>query len=418
MSIPTKNLDGGFKEGNPYSTDKHRIWTNYFLKNIKKSDFETNNILSAPPNGKKRFLYVIDMQKDFIDRAYIENNKSQFGKFAVGDGESVIEPIVEYVRAALDNSDYENVIFSRDYHPANHCSFAVPNMGSFPAHCIQGTKGAEIIPEMMQFAGNPKTIVVFKGMVQNVDSFSAYKFNSKQRSSGPNCNGCEQNGENCSNAGTGGYTLKPEIGNGWNYNGNLTVGEANQFNPGCKEGDVIEICGLAGDYCVRDTAIALKTAYPNCEVVVLNDLVRYPFLPICIPITQHRNLETGVDDHIKNFRRFLSNEKNKGLNDYLFDSNKSLISSENLPLIDALEADLKNFDPVQGKFGENGKYYHFISDPRALIEDYKNAGVKMVIKPIEGGRRRKSQKRKSQKRKSQKRKSQKRRSRRHRRHRK
>ena len=38
-----------------------------------------------------------------------------------------------------------NCVFTRDWHPANHCSFH-SQRGPWPSHCVQGTPGAEFAP--------------------------------------------------------------------------------------------------------------------------------------------------------------------------------------------------------------------------------------------------------------------------------
>jgi nicotinamidase-related amidase len=395
---------GGFVEGQSYKNEKHKVWTEYFLKKAD-ANFSRQNILKQTPPGDTRYLYVIDMQNDFIDRNYNDNGKDTFGKFAVGDGVQVIKPIIDLVTAALKDERYKQIIFSRDFHPANHCSFGgpPPDGGNFPAHCVAGTPGTLIVKELTDLTiwENPKTTVVFKGMVQNVDSFSAVPYDSKQRSSGPGCKGCGADGAGCANAGTGAYTLNGTTTDALNYN--TALGEASTknsltgfapFTPTFPEGSIIEVCGLAGDYCVRDTAIALRTKYPGCTVVVLNDLVRYPFLPIAIPVAQHRNRNaassTSVDNHIVNLGRFLESEENKGLNYYLFNKNglmkkSGLLGRNLLPSLAALQAELPKFNPPAGKFATDALYFHFISDPRALIEDYTDANVKMVIPTVQGG---------------------------------
>ena len=182
-----------------------------------------------------------------------------------------------------------------------------------------------------EWATKDNVRVIFKGIHSNAGSFSAMPFSeARQDHSGPNCNACS-GGANCSEV-TGGWYLSNANGydkNSWNYNGNITYGKESvtaedglipvKYKPEFPDGSVIEVCGLAGDYCVRDTAIALGKTYPNCQVVVLNYLVRYPFLPIWLPTIMHTNTGAPVDTHMNHMDIFLNSDVNKGFNYYLFD---------------------------------------------------------------------------------------------------
>lgn len=74
-------------------------------------------------------LIVVDVQRDFLPG----------GALGVPSGDLVIEPlnraIAAFLRAGLP------VFFSRDWHPADHCSFRAQG-GPWPPHCVAGTRGA------------------------------------------------------------------------------------------------------------------------------------------------------------------------------------------------------------------------------------------------------------------------------------
>ncbi len=75
-------------------------------------------------------LIIIDVQKDFCPG----------GALAVEDGDAII-PVINKMSPL-----FKHVIVSRDWHPANHCSFGNPPAfcdGSWPAHCVGGSPGAE-----------------------------------------------------------------------------------------------------------------------------------------------------------------------------------------------------------------------------------------------------------------------------------
>ena len=88
----------------------------------------------------KKILYVVDCQYDFMPE----------GNLAVEDGDAIIPVINKLIR----EGNYDNMFFTRDYHPLNHGSFASNNDVEpftmtddgmkWPNHCVAGTKGAEI----------------------------------------------------------------------------------------------------------------------------------------------------------------------------------------------------------------------------------------------------------------------------------
>jgi nicotinamidase/pyrazinamidase len=74
-------------------------------------------------------LLVVDVQRDFLPG----------GSLAVPDGDAVIGPLNAYIHA-FDARDLP-IVFTRDWHPANHCSFTKAG-GRWPTHCVQGSPGA------------------------------------------------------------------------------------------------------------------------------------------------------------------------------------------------------------------------------------------------------------------------------------
>ena len=78
-----------------------------------------------------KILVVVDMQKDFIDGA-------------LGTAEAVA--IVPYVKQMIQNFDGK-VIFTRDTHFSNYMDTQEGKHLPVP-HCIQGTPGWEIHPEL------------------------------------------------------------------------------------------------------------------------------------------------------------------------------------------------------------------------------------------------------------------------------
>jgi nicotinamidase/pyrazinamidase len=74
-----------------------------------------------------RALIVVDVQNDFCPG----------GALAVSAGDEVVAPVNRMAR------DASFVVATRDWHPADHGSFAEQG-GPWPVHCVQGTPGAEL----------------------------------------------------------------------------------------------------------------------------------------------------------------------------------------------------------------------------------------------------------------------------------
>lgn len=117
----------------------------------------------------KHVLLVIDVQNDFCPG----------GSLAVGDGDS----IVPNINAAM--SDFDLVVLTQDWHPANHSSFASNQSkdpftamempyGSqvlWPDHCIQGTDGSAFHADLDTTQAD---LIIRKGQNPLVDSYSAF----------------------------------------------------------------------------------------------------------------------------------------------------------------------------------------------------------------------------------------------------
>jgi nicotinamidase/pyrazinamidase len=80
-------------------------------------------------------LLIIDVQNDFLPG----------GALAVPRGDEVIGPLNRYIAAFTARG--LPVFATRDWHPANHCSFRERG-GPWPAHCVQDTPGAAFAPAL------------------------------------------------------------------------------------------------------------------------------------------------------------------------------------------------------------------------------------------------------------------------------
>jgi nicotinamidase/pyrazinamidase len=143
-------------------------------------------------------LVVVDVQNDFADPA---------GGLYVRDGEQVVPLVSELVGAAQNAGSA--VVYTQDWHPASTPHFAKDG-GIWPVHCVADTWGAELHPQLLV-----KGPVVRKGT----------------------------NGED----GYSGFSVR-----------NPATGETTPtqlqslLDPSVRR---LVVVGLAGDYCVKETAL-------------------------------------------------------------------------------------------------------------------------------------------------------------------
>lgn len=75
-------------------------------------------------------LLVVDLQRDFLPG----------GSLAVPGGDEVVAPINAYIAAF--EALHLPIFMTRDWHPADHCSFKNAG-GPWPPHCVRDTAGAQ-----------------------------------------------------------------------------------------------------------------------------------------------------------------------------------------------------------------------------------------------------------------------------------
>jgi nicotinamidase/pyrazinamidase len=107
--------------------------------------------------GVRRALIVVDVQNDFCPG----------GSLAVEHGDEVVGPLNRLIEEFLSRG--EPVYKSRDWHPATTKHFEAYG-GTWPVHCVQGTRGAEFHPEL---SVDPRVRVVSKGEGDE-DNYSAF----------------------------------------------------------------------------------------------------------------------------------------------------------------------------------------------------------------------------------------------------
>lgn len=108
-------------------------------------------------NPERRALVIVDVQNDFCPG----------GALAVPHGDEVVGPLNRLAEEFLLRGDL--VFKSRDWHPPQTKHFAAYG-GTWPVHCVQGTRGAEFHPELID---DPRIIVISKGMGDE-DNYSAF----------------------------------------------------------------------------------------------------------------------------------------------------------------------------------------------------------------------------------------------------
>ncbi|MCT2564051.1 bifunctional nicotinamidase/pyrazinamidase [Chryseobacterium herbae] len=125
-------------------------------------------------------LIIIDVQYDFLPG----------GSLAVNQGDEIVQTINDL------QSKYDLVVATQDWHPRGHKSFVTSHPGKepfeeislnglnqvlWPEHCIQGTKGAELVPELLTDAVEA---IFRKGMDKEIDSYSGFFDNGRKKSTG------------------------------------------------------------------------------------------------------------------------------------------------------------------------------------------------------------------------------------------
>lgn len=168
----------------------------------------------------KKALIVVDVQNDFCEGGALEvPNASE---------------VIPYINSLIESNIYDEIIFTQDWHPANHKSFASnneKNIGDvielngiqqfmWPDHCVQGSHGAEFHKDLNTSKINH---IVRKGTNPEIDSYSAFQDNN--------------------------HFMQTDLDN--------YLKEKNI--------ELIEIVGLALDYCVKYTCLdAVSNGYITC----------------------------------------------------------------------------------------------------------------------------------------------------------
>jgi nicotinamidase/pyrazinamidase len=102
-------------------------------------------------------LIIVDFQNDFTPG----------GALAVREGDL----IAARINALAGSGTYELVVATRDWHPPDHASF-VAQGGPWPEHCVKGTPGAELHPDLDRALVD---VVVDKGQDPGTEGYSGFE---------------------------------------------------------------------------------------------------------------------------------------------------------------------------------------------------------------------------------------------------
>lgn len=120
-------------------------------------------------------LLLVDVQPDFLPG----------GRLAVEDGDRILSG----VRQLMESDDFAFQVATQDWHPPDHRSFASNHEGHepfdeitlhghpqvlWPDHCVQGTEGAELAPDL---PWDRVSSIIRKGLDPSVDSYSGFRNN-------------------------------------------------------------------------------------------------------------------------------------------------------------------------------------------------------------------------------------------------
>ena len=185
-----------------------------------------------PGDPDKAVLILVDIQPDFVPG----------GALPVDGGDQILGPVARL----MEEGPFRLQVATQDWHPRGHVSFASQHPGKepmdvmelhgydqvlWPDHCIQGTQGAELHPEL---PWDRVEAVIRKGTEPDSDSYSGFR------------NNWDPDGER-PHTGLAGYLRERGV-------------------------ERVYLCGLARDVCVRWTAE--DAAESGFDTWVLWDLTR------------------------------------------------------------------------------------------------------------------------------------------------
>ena len=128
----------------------------------------SSNTQAQDVNMKNSALVVVDMLYDFIDGSLACQNSEE----AVKETISFIEENKDVEGEEIEILDTFPIMFIRDHHPADHCSFKEFG-GIWPSHCVAGTHGGEIHKDLQKYVLEELTFD--KGCDKTKEQYSGFE---------------------------------------------------------------------------------------------------------------------------------------------------------------------------------------------------------------------------------------------------
>lgn len=199
-----------------------------------------------------RALIIVDVQNDFCEG----------GSLAVKGGAELAGAISEYVDA--HHGQFDHVVATQDWHidPGAHFSDDPDYVDSWPKHCVAGTRGAELHPDL-----DTEYIQAYFRKGQFTAAYSGFEGLLAPDDAVPT--GDRKPGAMPVSGGAGGSADTTEASDG----GDFATGEdAIGLDDWLQSHDVedVVVVGIATDHCVKATALdGVQAGY---SVTVLRDL--------------------------------------------------------------------------------------------------------------------------------------------------
>lgn len=166
----------------------------------------------------KNILLIVDPQNDFIS-----------GSLAVAGADEKMLKLSKYIEDK--GNEYCAIYVTLDSHPEDHCSFK-ENGGVWPKHCVNYTEGWGVHFPLEEVLETYEHVNYFnKGEDSNEEEYSIFSND---------------------------------------YDGEMLASLINKI---CKndEDTFIDVCGIAGDYCVLETIKGLTELINNDHIYILEE---------------------------------------------------------------------------------------------------------------------------------------------------